>query len=226
MELAVQESPKNPPAAWLWKPKDEIVGKEVNIRVGGSFVWPPNGTDISKIKNVVLIAGGVGIKYDFKFPDKCMKLTGYSPLISILCHLNQMQSTQPLHIRFLYSSRLPQERDAEKGSVLDEILFLPRIRHIIRSQGPSSKLRISLDLFLTNAGSDSLESPTDLSIHKRRINEEDIRSAALGQKGDMDPRESVVYVCGPPAMTDEFVEQAQGILGEGGAQRVFFEKWW
>lgn len=68
VELAVQESPKNPPAAWLWKPKDEIVGKEVNIRVGGSFVWPPNGTVVSKIKNVVLIAGGVGIKYDLELP--------------------------------------------------------------------------------------------------------------------------------------------------------------
>jgi hypothetical protein len=63
VELAVQDSPANPPAAWLWKPKSEIIGKEVNIRVGGSFVWPPTGVDLQKIKNVVFIAGGVGIKY-------------------------------------------------------------------------------------------------------------------------------------------------------------------
>lgn len=62
VELAVQNSPSNPPAAWLWRPKDEILGKEINIRVGGSFVWPPTGVDIQKVKNVVLIAGGVGIK--------------------------------------------------------------------------------------------------------------------------------------------------------------------
>ena len=62
MELAVLESPSNPPAAWLWKPTEEILGKEVNIRVGGSFVWPPTGIDLEKIKNVVFIAGGVGIK--------------------------------------------------------------------------------------------------------------------------------------------------------------------
>lgn len=62
VELAVQDSPSNPAAAWLWKPKQEIIGKEVNIRVGGSFVWPPSGIDVHKVKNAVLIAGGVGIK--------------------------------------------------------------------------------------------------------------------------------------------------------------------
>ena len=62
VELAVQKSPSNPPAAWLWKPKEEILGKELNIRVGGSFVWPPTGLDTRQIKNVVFIAGGVGIK--------------------------------------------------------------------------------------------------------------------------------------------------------------------
>jgi hypothetical protein len=62
VELAVQDSPGNPPAAWLWKPEEEILGKEINIRVGGSFVWPPTGIDIQRVKNVVFIAGGVGIK--------------------------------------------------------------------------------------------------------------------------------------------------------------------
>lgn len=63
MELAVQDSPGNPPAAWLWKPTAKILGKELNIRVGGSFVWPPTGVDLQKVQNVVFIAGGVGIKY-------------------------------------------------------------------------------------------------------------------------------------------------------------------
>ena len=62
-ELAIQKSPSNPPAAWLWRDVDEVQGKEVNVRVGGSFVWPPPGLDISKIKRVMFIAGGVGIKY-------------------------------------------------------------------------------------------------------------------------------------------------------------------
>lgn len=62
VELAVQEAPSNPAGAWLWKPQDEILGRELSIRVGGSFVWPPEGIDIRHLKNVVLVAGGMGIK--------------------------------------------------------------------------------------------------------------------------------------------------------------------
>ncbi|KAJ5729814.1 Riboflavin synthase-like beta-barrel [Penicillium malachiteum] len=213
VELAVQDSPGNPAAAWLWKPKDDIIGKGVNIRVGGSFVWPPNGLNAKNVKNVVLIAGGVGI----------------NPLISILSHLNQIQNAQPLNVHFLYSSRVPQNQDTKATDfILDQILFLPRLRQIIRSQGPSSRLHLSLSLFLTNASKAgfSLESPADLTIYPRRIRDEDLRLAIEGQRGELDPQETVAYVCGPPAMTDELVEQMQEILGEGGSQRVFFEKWW
>ena len=63
LELAVQESPRNPPAAWLWRPKQEILGETLLVRVGGSFVWPPAGVDVEKVNRVVLVAGGVGIKY-------------------------------------------------------------------------------------------------------------------------------------------------------------------
>lgn len=61
-ELAVQKSPNNPPAAWLWQPAEDIQGKEISVRVGGSFVFPPPNLDLSKIKRVIFIAGGVGIK--------------------------------------------------------------------------------------------------------------------------------------------------------------------
>ncbi|KAJ5732493.1 Riboflavin synthase-like beta-barrel [Penicillium malachiteum] len=213
VELAVQDSPGNPAAAWLWKPKEEILGKGVNIRVGGSFVWPPNGLNAKDVKNVVLIAGGVGI----------------NPLISILSHLNVIQNAHPLNIHFLYSSRVPQNKDTKSTDfILDQILFLPRLRQIIRSQGSSSRLHLSLSLFLTNASEAgfSLESPADLTIYPRRIQDEDLRLAIEGHKGELDPQETVAYVCGPPAMTDQLVEQMQKILGEGGSQRVFFEKWW
>lgn len=32
---------------------------------GGSFVWPPEGVDLDGVRNIVFIAGGVGIKYVF-----------------------------------------------------------------------------------------------------------------------------------------------------------------
>ena len=62
LELAVQKS-KNPPAQWLWRPEQEIVGSQIVVRVGGSFTWPPPAVDVQKIDRVVLVAGGVGIKY-------------------------------------------------------------------------------------------------------------------------------------------------------------------
>ncbi|KGO73348.1 Riboflavin synthase-like beta-barrel [Penicillium italicum] len=201
VELAVQDSPGNPSAAWLWKPNEEILGKELNIRVGGSFVWPPTGVNINDVKNVVFVAGGVGI----------------NPLISMLSHLNNNEphTPNPTSIHILYSSRLPQDREtASADAVLDQILFLPRLRQIVRSQESSHRLRISLDLFLTNLASSpnlrSFRSPSDMNVHRWRISDRDLRSATVGTDGELDPRGT------------KLVE----ILGDGGAQRVFFEKWW
>ncbi|OQE15780.1 hypothetical protein PENFLA_c030G00095 [Penicillium flavigenum] len=214
VELAVQDSPSNPSAAWLWRPKEEILGRELNIRVGGSFVWPPTGISINDVKNVVFVAGGVGI----------------NPLISMLSHLsnNEPHTANPKTIHILYSSRLPQDQGTGSAdAILDQILFLPRLRQIIRSQESSHRLRISLDLFLTDLASSSdllsSGSPSDLKIHPDRISDHDLRSAAVGAGGESDSHGTVCYVCGPPDMTDSIVEKLVEMLGE---QRVFFEKWW
>jgi hypothetical protein len=63
LELAVQLS-SNPPAQWLSRPADDILGTQLTVRVGGSFTWPPYGVDSVHIDRLVLIAGGVGIKYN------------------------------------------------------------------------------------------------------------------------------------------------------------------
>ena len=63
IELAIQESAQNPPAAWFWRPIDEIKQKTIHIRAGGSFVWPPLGIDPKSITKVIFVAGGVGIKF-------------------------------------------------------------------------------------------------------------------------------------------------------------------
>ncbi|KAJ6189689.1 hypothetical protein N7519_004597 [Penicillium mononematosum] len=217
VELAVQDSPSNPSAAWLWRPKEEILGRELNIRVGGSFVWPPTGISINDVKNVVFVAGGVGI----------------NPLISMLSHLNnnEPRTANPKTIHILYSSRLPQDQGTGSAdAILDQILFLPRLRQIMRSQESSHRLRISLDLFLTDLASSSdllsSGSPSDLKIHPNRISDHDLRSAAVGAGGESDSYGTVCYVCGPPDMTDSIVEKLVEMLGDGGEQRVFFEKWW
>lgn len=66
IQLAVQKSPDNPPAAWLWRQPETILGTELKVRVGGSFTWPPQGWSeerVAGIEKVVFVAGGVGIKY-------------------------------------------------------------------------------------------------------------------------------------------------------------------
>lgn len=102
------------------------------------------------------------------------------------------------------------------------------MRHIISSHGPVSRLNISLDLFLTSASASqiSFKSPADLTIHSRRINDQDLHSALVNARDKVVPKETVAYVCGPPVMTDELVEKLQKALEEDGTQRVFFEKWW
>lgn len=65
VELAVQNSPQNPAAAWFFQPKSKILGSLLKVRVGGSFVWPPPGILPSQVKRLVFVAGGVGIKLVF-----------------------------------------------------------------------------------------------------------------------------------------------------------------
>ena len=72
LELAIQRSPRNPPAAWLWQDKEAIEGRPLRIRVGGNFVWPPSVRDIHSIDKVVFVAGGVGIKYHFLSSDRAV----------------------------------------------------------------------------------------------------------------------------------------------------------
>jgi hypothetical protein len=60
--LAIQKSPENPAAAWFWKPKETIIDQELQVRVGGSFVWPPPSVDLNTVDHAIFVAGGVGIK--------------------------------------------------------------------------------------------------------------------------------------------------------------------
>jgi len=62
LELAVQRSPRNPAAVWLWQDLKQIETSPFMVRVGGSFVWPPPEIKAHDRQRVVLVAGGVGIK--------------------------------------------------------------------------------------------------------------------------------------------------------------------
>ncbi|KAK4110626.1 hypothetical protein N656DRAFT_781388 [Canariomyces notabilis] len=287
IELAIQSSPENPPAAYMFQPPAQILHTEVKVRIGGSFVFPPphlhlhsspatsipNSIDSSSItvpqgssgeihasplplRKVVLVASGMGI----------------NPLMSMLSFIGEQQhaltGTGLEEVRLLYGVRRPrllspeqQENGGESGGRRGNgdkddndhgeggILFLERIARIFpRSRGDErggegGLVRGGVRLFLTsgNDGSgasaverDSGERGRDGGVLKcdhgrievpflrRRMTVRDVEEAI----GD-DKEGSVVYICGVPTMTDEFVQALVSPEGFGmDKNRVLFEKWW
>ncbi|KAK3403121.1 hypothetical protein B0T20DRAFT_474917 [Sordaria brevicollis] len=210
LELAIQKSPNNPPAAWLWKPLSDIMNAEVKVRVGGSFIWPPAGIDVSALRKVVLVAGGVGI----------------NPLISILSAIADDMKGGKLpdgcEVTMLYSMKDPgPPRNVEK------MLFVERIAELFAKEDVRGMFR----LFLTGPHGTQESNMKDAIVDchgfivkfaNRRISLEDISSAIGGDKSS-----AVVYVCGVPTMTDEMVEKLVSDDGLAMARdRVLFEKWW
>ncbi|RYP50636.1 hypothetical protein DL769_010924 [Monosporascus sp. CRB-8-3] len=211
LELAVQKSPDNPPAAWLWRSGDdgvaaaELLGQELRVRVGGSFVWPPPGVNARALRKVVFVAGGVGV----------------NPLMSMLSALAEKPDSAPFEVEFLYSMRDPgrEHRKAER------MLFLDRIVSVFAE----GRLKGRLRLFLT--GGDEAEGDIPLSgaagygkVHfrGRRMTADDVATAV-----GADRRFAVVYVCGVPTMTDGFVRRLTDPAGLAmEPHRVLCEKWW
>lgn len=208
LELAVQKS-ANPPAQWLWKPEPDILGSELMVRVGGSFVWPPPHLDPDRIERLVLVAGGVGI----------------NPLISIFSHLISIHESQrPKEIHFLYGTKTPTS-DMDPHT----ILFLTRLIDLVAAAADPKN--VTLSLYLTNTGYGDGERIEHGKLPNRtfakRIGKTDLVGALDGwRQGSASGRKGTVcYVCGPPKMTDEFVDvlRAQDGMDE---ERVLCEKWW
>jgi hypothetical protein len=56
---------QNAPTIQIQQPRAEVsllVGTQLNISFGGSFVWPPNSVHTTPITRVVFLAGGVGVR--------------------------------------------------------------------------------------------------------------------------------------------------------------------
>lgn len=153
------------------------------------------------IRKLVFVAGGVGV----------------NPLMSIVSHLAEA-ADQRYSIDFLYSARDPGNANRSAS----ELLFLERLADIFSSD----RVRGNLGLFLTSGGrgggGDGKLPGLDLTFKRRRITVDDVASAVGEYK-----RSAVVYVCGVPTMTDDFVE---GLTSETGVglerHRVLCEKWW
>ncbi|TAQ85793.1 hypothetical protein B7494_g5881 [Chlorociboria aeruginascens] len=215
LELAIQKS-SNPHAAWLWRPEPEILNKELRVRVGGSFVWPPifyGDEDGKGVGRVMFVAGGVGV----------------NPLVSMLSYLGEVYGEvekgegrgESLAVRFLYSVRDPGG-ERSSGELEERILFYRRILQAFEGLG----IEGILELFLTGGNEEGRLDwelmDGKVRVRERRITGEDL----LRVLGTVEERKrTVCYICGVPKMTDEFVNLVKN--GEGMDRRhVLSEKWW
>lgn len=133
-------------------------------------------------------------------------------------------------------------------AILDQILFVSRVRQIIRSQAQGRRFRITFELFLTDIPdeSDCLANPPEgITIRNRRIEREDLVRVVSGSgTGESDvrskselepqpqpepeveekvhatPKGTVCYVCGPPPMADEIVRQLKELLHDEGEDKT------
>lgn len=141
---------------------------------------------------------------------------GINPLISIFAHLMGLEK-RPKKVRFVYGTKV------EEGHIKAErILFLPRLMELIEKQGD---INVQLDLFLTATSQKEIDGAAGLPEHVQagRIEKEDLE-AAIGE--DRSVRQATVaYVCGPPAMTDQFVDFLSTRDGMD-KRKVLCEKWW
>jgi len=157
----------------------------------------------------------------------------------------QAQAQAQPEIHFFYSLKDP--RMSGKNRLSKNMLFLDRIAAIFREK----RVKGQLHVFLTGGATTTLPSSTDqerkhdekekdkedrpaiicegvddISFHPRRCTVRDDVAAVLGTS--VERRLAVVYVCGVPSMTDEFVakltDRQTGLGME--PHRVLCEKWW
>lgn len=143
-------------------------------------------------------------------------------MISIFSHLIR-STTRPKEINFIYGTRATAELDASK------VLFLPRLMDLVAAADDPN---ITLSLFLTNTGDEGLieHGRFPNRTFGRRFTEADLVRALDSYKNNVfgaehDRAGTLCYVCGPPKMTDEFVDVLKRQKGMS-EDRVLCEKWW
>jgi ferredoxin-NADP reductase len=197
-------------------------------------VFPPPAAALAPppLRKAVFVAGGMGI----------------NPLMSMLSFIGEQRDRWAgLEVRVLYSVRDPRhvlrndsrvgggggDDDGERRVEASEILFLERIVGLFESGSVKGGLR----LFLTGGTAPSsvqdgntrgekdvvrCNNGAKVPFLRRRMSVSDVEQA-VGE----DKEAAVVYICGVPLMTDQFVEALVSPAGLGMQQkRVLFEKWW
>ncbi|TGO82435.1 hypothetical protein BPOR_0832g00050 [Botrytis porri] len=235
--------------AWLFQPSSEILGKEVAVRIGGSFTWPPclsvkkesEGCQKKRVENgnrVVFIAGGMGINPlmsmiscihaelgDNERRGEGKKVEGKEVDDEIEGNVEE-ESCDNLEVKFLYSTKvpvsIPAENERKEGDTEEAILFLDRLQEIFKKRE-----EWDLQLFATGSSHDTIKllktnAKSNMESHHRRMSNLDI-DLALGTMAEKS--QTIVYICGPPTMTDSMVSYVRNLPGID-PLRVLCEKWW
>ncbi|KAH8160835.1 hypothetical protein CIB48_g7411 [Xylaria polymorpha] len=195
---------------------------ELRVRVGGGFVFPPPGINVRALRRVVFVAGGMGV----------------NPLVSML---GSLASTPPagFEVHFLYSLQDPGRRKRRAR----EMLFVERIARVFREGKVNGRFQVFLtrgcveddgavEQYDEDRGiicDDDGEGKGDHAVipfRPRRCAVDVDVAEAVGTPAER--RFAVVYVCGVPTMTDEFVarltDREHGLGMD--PHRVLCEKWW
>lgn len=175
-------------------------------------------TQVESIDRVVFVAGGVGINPIMSMAS-AMDGLGYGRLGGMV-----------KSVELLYTVR----RGRDERGRRERVLFEERLKAIAHKWEGSNPVRLRLKMFETGTAEEQEEKrekpekPStgseegNVETHYRRITHADLFDA-LGPGGDR--RNTVVYICGLPTMTDEFVELLRHAPGLD-EKRVLCEKWW
>lgn len=135
----------------------------------------------------------------------------------------------PKRIRVYYISR----RRIDKQGEPEEILFEKRLEAIARKWVKKEEVDFGYTLFETSGSGSAAkdkaseeqaedERSTYMTVLKRRMNYSDL---AKETEPSERAQNTLVYVCGLPSMTDDFVEVIRKAPGFD-EKRVLCEKWW
>lgn len=143
-----------------------------------------------------------------------------------MTHLRQNPQEPERKISLVYGTRAPQSRD------LSNVLFLDRLRDRTSMGHRTSPF---VKLYITQCSGEDMVNMRNnyarpmeevINIHStfaRRIDREALHNA-VNHANEEWRENAVVYICGPPRMTDEF-ERIYLDMGLD-KSRVLTEKWW
>ncbi|KID73030.1 Armadillo-like helical, partial [Metarhizium brunneum ARSEF 3297] len=209
LELAVQQSPENAVAAWLWQPAEKIIGSHLHVRIGGSFVLPPpSHPQLENIERIVFVAGGVGI----------------NPLMSMLSYIAETDGFSKLDVSVFYTSKLP-----DRGG-LESILFVQRIAALFAD----GRVKGTFKMYLTGSPESLQRFKRCRKAHCVMDNNVEVQEGRLSaaelcpDPRNGDQSSSLFYICGPPTMTDSlFTSLTSGDSGLNiSPAQIMIERWW